>query len=153
MLMINREIVGKRKTLSNNTIHFKISGKETANQSTIWNAFNHYFLLVGSNLAEKSIHFDNPISYVKSINSMFISYNYYREWDNTSIWKYKSRLGLHSRKYSKAIHRILVNSSFENRIFSDKFNMAKIIPIYRSGDTIDIRNSRTISGFFLWCSE
>ena len=52
-----REIVGKGEPVGNNKIHFKISGKETPNQSTISNAFNVYFVQVGSQLAEKNIKF------------------------------------------------------------------------------------------------
>ena len=55
--MIIREIVGKRKPVGNNKIHFKISGKETTNQSTISNAFNSYFVQVRSQLPEKNITF------------------------------------------------------------------------------------------------
>ena len=46
-LRIIIDIVSKGKSVNNNKIHFKISGKETTNQSTISNALNNFFVQVG----------------------------------------------------------------------------------------------------------
>ena len=46
--------------------------------------------------------------------------------------------------YIKPLTR-LVNSSYENGIIPDELKMAKVIPIFKSGDKADITNYRPIS--------
>ena len=117
--------------------------------------FNTHFVETGPKLSEKIDSSVNPLKYVKcnkthiklpcisedeisrTINSLK---NASAGWDNIPTFVVK--------KVSKHIIRpltYLINKSIEQGIFPDELKVAKVFPIYKSGDKKCISNYRPIS--------
>ena len=121
----------------------------------ICNAFNNYFVQIGPLLAKEITSTINPLSYVSSIlNSIYIPpitedeltivilslKNSSAGWDAipASIVKQSIQFYIKPLTY-------LINQSFELGIFPDELKLAKIIPLFKSGDKTSITNYRPIS--------
>ena len=137
-------IVGKGKPHDSNPIKININGKETCDKHAITNAFNKYFVQVGPRLANKIDNTTDPLTYVtSSVNSIFIPYVSENEITEVIQSLKNSSAGHDSILVSIAkplIHYYirplteLINSLFENGLFPDELQIAKVIPIFKTGD-------------------
>ena len=117
----------------------------------IANAYNDYFVEVGPTLANNISSTVNPMSYVTNhvINSMYVPViteceimtvvssltNSSPGWDNLPARLLKPYI----LEYIKPLSYI-INKSFETGIFPDDLKVAKVIPIYKSGDKTLVSN-------------
>ena len=134
---------------------FNINNQEVMDCIRITTEFNTHFVETGPKLSEKNDSSVNTLKYVKcnkthiklpcisedeisrTINSLK---NASAGWDNIPTFVVK--------KVSKHIIRpltYLINKSIEQGIFPDELNVAKVFPIYKSGDKKCISNYRPIS--------
>ena len=153
---IMKEIIGKVNEPDENNFECIIEGSLTKDVQQIAKAFNNYFTEIGPNLASKIISRVNPMSYISSSieNSMFLPHideteistiiknikNSSPGWDNIPPVLLKSCI----TSYIKPLTYI-VNKSFETGMFPDPMKLAKIVPIFKSGDKKIISNYRPIS--------
>ena len=137
------------------TQHFLVENKEVSDSSEVANIFNDYFIKVGSNLAEQIISDINPLSYVNhNHHTLFIPNieeieikNIILTLKNTaaghddlpgSIMKECEELYITPLTY-------IINLSISQGHFPDELKLAKVIPIYKSGEKQIIENYRPIS--------
>ena len=144
-----KQITGKVKFKNNNfPKRLLINNKETCDEENIANEFNQYFVDVGSKLAENipssTKHYS---SYMTKSNTILI--------DNSSLTIKEFENAFKTLKLNKAcgfddINPNLVKSSYgelmsplfhickislEKSIFPDKMKIAKIVPLFKSGET------------------
>ena len=133
-----------------------INNERIENDIRISNDFNNYFVSVGSALASKiNVNSCNPLDYIQSnIQSMAIP-SYY-ENDVT--------LAIHSLKNSSpcwdniptliakhVIHGYIkplvffINQSLTEGVFPDELKLAKVIPVFKAGSSMELSNYRPIS--------
>ena len=141
--------------------YFMINNERTENDIRISNEFNNYFVSVGSTLASKmNVNSCNPVEYIQSnVQSMAI-HNYYENdvtlainslknsspgWDNipTLIAKHV----IHC--YIKPLV-FLINQSLIEGVFPDELKLAKVIPVYKAGSSMELSNYRPISVLFFF---
>ena len=147
------------KTCLNNckekSVQFILNNISTNNPEIICNAFNDYFIDIGTQLANKITGSTNPLKYLNSIqSSIFIppileqevsevihSLNHSSPgWDELPAHIFKTCM----HKYIKPLTYI-INKSICDGIFPDKLKIANIIPIFKSGDKSSVSNYRPIS--------
>ena len=130
-----------------------LNNERIENYIRISNELKNYFVSVGSTLSSKiNANSFNPLNYIKSnVQSKAIP-NYY-ENDVT--------LAIHSRKNSSpgwdniptliakyVIHCyikplvILINQSLIEGVFPDELKLAKVIPVYKAGSSMELSNYR-----------
>jgi hypothetical protein len=127
------------------------------NENIIADKFNDYFTNVGSNLAEKipSVNID-PITYIRG---SFPSSLFLQDVERFEVERIIRALkhssagydGIHA-KVLKHIYRLIIEPlthvlhlSISQGFFPNEMKLAKIIPLYKSGDTIHIGNYRPVS--------
>ena len=153
---IMKEIIGKQSNFDKNNFEYIIEGSLTKDPELISEAFNNYFTEIGPKLASKIKKGINPMSYLSSNieNSMFLPHIDENEistiiknikngspgWDNLPPVLFKSCIS----SFIKPLTYI-VNKSFESGIFPDLLKLAKIVPIFKSGDKKIISNYRPTS--------
>ena len=149
-----KEVIGKSKTMHNST-KFNIHGNPTDDEAVISNSFNNYLIYVGPWLAQQIQSHINPLNYVNdTMKSMFIPYISEYEITETVKSLKNSSAGWDCipasiaeqclKHYIKPL-TYLINSSFESGTFPEELKLAKVIPIYKSGDKQDISDYRPIS--------
>ena len=153
---IIKSIIGKDTTNSNQNRTFCINGKNTTNVSKIVNEFNNFFVSVGVDLAKNIKCSVNPLSYVNTLNNICIVLpeisiaevtNVIRSlkesspgWDNIPAFILKQCIGC----FVKPLTHI-INRSFIEGIFPKELKLARVVPIYKAGDSTSITNYRPIS--------
>ena len=152
---IMREVIGTKNNLNNDSSVFKINNIEVKDKEIISNEFNNYFVKIGSKLACKCQSSKNPLQFVKSsLNSIFISNITETEVTETILDLNNSSPGydeVPSIVLKQNIHMLikpltyLINSSINKGIFPNELKIAKVIPIFKSGDKTSIENYRPIS--------
>ena len=153
---ILKEVINKKKTL-NTPKQFIINDKLEHNQGIIANKFNMYFTNIGNELAEKIPASElNPISFIKSRipDSIYLS-----EVDSNEVIKIILALknassghdGIHANILKKSYHLYIepfvhvLNLSISQGFFPNIMKIAKVIPLYKSGDSMKISNYRPVS--------
>ena len=121
----------------------------------IANGFNEFFVSIGPELA-KDIHSDiNPLTYVNNINNSIAIFDVSCE---------EVRNIIHSLKNSSAGHdefltfvgklcvdsyieplTFLINSSQRTGVFPSELKLARVVPIFKAGDSSALTNYRPIS--------
>ena len=150
-------VIGCAKPRSNN-IKIKHNNNILTNDHEIANAFNDFFTSVGPNLASKipscsnSFHDYFPFS---NISSFFLTPANIADVINIiqNLPK-KSAPGVDTIPTSilqqncfilAAPLTYIINLSFENGIFPDHLKLARVTPIFKSGDSQSVSNYRPIS--------
>ena len=134
---------------------FVVDGETINDPATISNKFNNYFVEIGPKLTKNLNLSINPLSYLNNnTNSIFfpeISENEILRtvnslknasagWDHIPTFIAKRSL----QYYLKPLTH-LINKSIHQGIFPDDLKIAKVFPVYKSGDKSDISNYRPIS--------
>ena len=139
----------RHKLCQNNEVFFD-------SELQIANEFNNYFVSIGPKLASHQtsttlnplnslqfkansvvIHDIEENEVVKIINSLN---NSSPGWDCIPAKLAKRVLNYYNKPLT-----FLINQSFHNGIFPDEPKLAKVIPIYKSGSTMELNNYRPIS--------
>ena len=134
---------------------FDINNKTTTDPNEIATGFNNFFVTIGPQLA-KNIKSDiNPLSYVKSVNnSMVLTDVTSTEVRNVIASLKNSSSGYDEfppfvgkscvEAYIKPLTH-LINLSLKSGVFPSELKLAKVVPIFKAGDTSAINNYRPIS--------
>ena len=151
---IIKDISGLNNTNSSN-ISLVINGNMTNDELLISNEFNNFFVTIGSQLASSINSTIDPISYVKgTINSIVIpniTENMIKKtidclknsapgWDNLPPSVGKQCIDAYVEPLT-----YIINLSLAEGIFPDNLKLARVVPIYKSGDKKSVNNYRPIS--------
>ena len=152
---IIKEAVGQNSVINDDNCTFHINGNDVNDKQIISDEFNDYFVNIGPNLASNIDNTSNPIEYVNDIlNSISIPTITESEVTDILLSLKNSSAGYdeipaHILKQNTILYikplTHLVNSSINKGIFPDELKLAKIIPIYKSGNKESIENYRPIS--------
>ena len=154
---IIKNIISKNKS-NIITDTFLVNGKKTVDKNIIVNKFNEYFVNVGPSLANKiqssnvhyqqflcgnypnsfALFFTTPEEVIKVTNELANKTS--AGYDNISISLIKKIIPFIAKPLSE-----LVNKSFETGIVPDQLKIARVCPIYKSGDPCSFSNYRPIS--------
>ena len=151
---VMKTIIGSCK--AHNHIIIKHDNMQITDEADIADKFNVFFTSVGNNLSKKFIN-DNgdPLKYISStLNSISIP-----EFTESDILAVISSLKNSSAGYddipSSLIKKIrdevakpltiLINNSIRTGIFPSELKIAKVIPLFKSESTMDVKNYRLIS--------
>ena len=151
-----KSVIGNKRKMHQKNRRFVINNKIIDNDLQIANEFNNYFVSVGPILATNQTPTSlNPIDFLQNhYSSMVISQihdlevvNIIRSLNNSSpgwddIPSFLTKRVLNS--YIKPL-TFLINRSFHEGIVPDEIKLAKVIPIYKSGYTMELNNYRPIS--------
>ena len=151
-----RDVINKKKSSPVPT-QFMINGKKESDKGAIANKFNLYFTNIGNDLAKKiPLTALDPLSYINRTipESIFLAEVNSKEVENI-IQSMKNASaghdGIHSKVLKKSYRLYLqpllhvLKLSFSQGFFPDEMKIAKVIPIYKSGDTMSISNYRPVS--------
>ena len=150
-----REILNMNNPSSKKKLIFDINNKTTTDPNEIATGFNNFFVTIGPQLA-KNIKSDiNPLSYVKSVNnSMVLTDVTSTEVRNVIASLKNSSSGYDEfppfvgkscvEAYIKPLTH-LINLSLKSGVFPSELKLAKVVPIFKAGDTSAINNYRPIS--------
>ena len=115
------------------------------NSETIANEFNNFFVSIGHNLGKNIICNVNPLFYVTIVNDsivvQYVSVAQVRNvitslkdsspgWDHLSPFVMKQCVDTYVEPIT-----ILIKNSFYHGIFPDKLKLARVVPIFKSGDS------------------
>lgn len=149
------EIFGRSKVVEQ--VKLRIDGAVLHSDRDVVEVFNEFFSSIGNDLANKlpQNNFD-VLKHVKTVsNSIFLrptnvsevsilisqlDVKKSRGHDNLSADLLKANIGSFSNMLSKLFNRILVTGTYPNVL-----KIAKVTPIFKSGDTYDPSNYRPIS--------
>ena len=152
---IIKEAVGQNSVINDDNSTFHINGNDVNDKQIITDEFNDYFVNVGPNLASNINNTSNPIEYVNDIlNSISIPTITESEVTDILLSLKNSSAGYdelpaHILKQNIVLYikplTHLVNTSIIKGIFPDELKIAKVIPIFKSGNKDLIENYRPIS--------
>ena len=153
-----KELTGKVK-IKISSLPFKIvTGKtEILGETSIANEFNNFFTDIGLKLAKKIPESSQSFeSYMKKVNSEMenkpLSINELKDaFFSLKINKSTGHDDISYNVVSKCFGELctplkhIFDLSFENGIFPDSLKIAKVTPVYKSGDNSSLSNYRPIS--------
>ena len=152
-----KEVIHKKKVTNNNSFIIKIDGTDSSDPAAIVTAFNDYFVNVGPLLAQSIpssnipptsfIHNTNPISmYTRPVTELELI-NVIRELKNNSPGPdgIPATIIKESTEIIVPILTHVINLSLTQGIFPDEMKLAKVLPLFKSGDRSSINNYRPIS--------
>ena len=152
---IIKEAVGQNSVINDENCTFHINGNDVNDKQIISDEFNDYFVNIGPNLASNIDNTSNPMEYVNDIlNSISIPTITESEVTDILLSLKNSSAGYdkipaHILKQNTILYikplTHLVNSSINKGIFPDELKIAKVIPIFKSGNKESIENYRPIS--------
>ena len=149
----------RKGTNSNNTNSFIEKGKSITKMNEIVEGFNNFFVNVGPNLA-KQIHpvtaGSGPPTVVERNPSTIFFYSTNKQEITDIVQKFKNKTstdgnGINMTLLKKVITEVadpityICNLSLKTGIFPKQMKMAKVIPVYKSGDKHLFTNYRPIS--------
>ena len=155
---ILNSIIGKKKSSNAYPEIFKHKNKIFKTDIEISNGFNDFFVNVGPDLANNIVAPDNvnidKFLNKRNVNSMFLT-----PITEDEILKIVQQFDDKSSTDSSSINMILIkeifkfickpftdicNKSFINGVFPDKMKIAKVIPLFKSGDNDTFTNYRPV---------
>ena len=154
-LKIWKTLIGKGINKTGRKLNFCINGNSVAESELIANEFNEFFTTIGSTLSSTISCTISPMSYVyitehsiyiyatipTEVKQIFQSLkNSSPGWDEIPAFLLK----LCANYYVQPLIYI-INKSIENCIFPNKLKLARVVPIFKSGDPSSICNYRPIS--------
>ena len=140
-----------------NVKSIKQDNTEITNPYDIANAFNTYFTTIGDNLANELPHSDiNPISYLYPVNSSFSFAQINVETVIETLKAANSNKATGPDNIPARVLKIaaeilspsltaIFNRSLSMGIYPDDWKMARVLPIFKSGEKADLSNYRPIS--------
>ena len=153
-----KELIGKVK-IKKSSLPFKIviDKTEILGEKNIAYEFNNFFTDIGLKLAKKIPESSQPFeSYMKKVNSEMenkpLSINELKDaFFSLKINKSTGHDDISYNVVSKCFGELctplkhIFDLSFENGIFPDSLKIAKVTPVYKSGDSSSLSNYRPIS--------
>jgi hypothetical protein len=151
-------IIGKGKTCNPFPTEFIDDGITISSSQEICDSFNRFFTEVGPKLAEKIETIDeSPLNYIQNTNQHSMLLRPASEFEVENIvksCKKKDSNDYHDISMS-TLQRVFVsikapithicNLSLTSGIFPEKMKIAKVIPLYKSGDRDVFNNYRPVS--------
>ena len=152
---ILKTIIGKNSNKSKNKIIFSINNAHVTDCQIIANEFNNFFVSIGPQLASNIYSSVNPLLYVRNVvNSIVIptitpaeirtiilsTKNSSPGWDDIPASVAKKCIG----SYIAPLTHVINNSILEG-IFPTELKLARVVPLFKSGDSSKITNYRPIS--------
>ena len=153
---IIKNVINKKST-TNRPCKFIINNKEIDDKSVIADKFNDFYVNLGPTLAKKlPTSTIDPISYIKNGINKTIFLRPVNEHEVLKILKNMKKsssgwdeLSPHIVKmtYSYFIGPLthICNVSLMNGVFPDELKVAKVIPIYKGGESVYLVNYRPVS--------
>ena len=153
---IIKSVINNNKKSKKTNEHFKINNTVTNDEKIIANSFNKFFVNIGSNLARKIPTVDGNIldCITRNPHSIFLKEIEVNEIKNIiSTMKENSPgddgitpkiLKKTSHLYLEPLQHIL-QLSLSQGIFPKELKLAKIVPLYKNGDEMELNNYRPIS--------
>ena len=132
-----------------------INNVAVTNSKDIANGFNDFFVSIGPELA-KDIHSDiNPLTYVNNVNNSIVIFdvscdevkNIIRSLKNSSAGhdEFPTFVGkLCVDSYIEPL-TFLINYSLKTGVFPSELKLARVVPIFKAGDSSALTNYRPIS--------
>ena len=153
---IIKSIINKN-SVSKTTTKFIINNTETDNKLEISESFNNFYVNLGSSLAEKLPSTDvDPISYMNNVTNSTLSLEPVTEdevkkimqnmknssagWDDLSPKTIKST---YTHFLKPLVH--ICNLSLLHGVFPQELKIARVIPLYKGGDSSYMVNYRPVS--------
>ena len=132
-----------------------IDNEAVTNSNDIANGFNNFFVSIGPELA-KDIHSDiNPLNYVSSINNSIAIFdvscaeviNVIHSLNNSSAGYDEFPTFVAKLCVESFIQPLtfLINSSLKSGVFPSELKLARVVPIFKAGNSSDLTNYRPIS--------
>ena len=151
---ILKTIIGKGINKTGRKLNFCINGNNVAESELTANEFNEFFTTIGSKLSSTISCNVSPMSYVDITEHSIYMYATTQEvkqiikslknsspgWDEIPVFLLK----LCANYYVQPLTYI-INKSIENGIFPNELKLARVVPIFKSGDPSSICNYRLIS--------
>ena len=153
---ILKDVINRKKTLNAPT-RFIINNKIEQNHFAIANCFNMYFTNIGNDLAKKiPLTEHDPVSFIKSPipESIYLSDVDVNEVVKTIVALKNASCGydgIHAKILKKSYHLYIeplvhvLNLSIKQGFFPNSMKIAKVIPLYKSGDSMKVSNYRPVS--------
>ena len=151
-----KDVINKKRS-TNLPNQFKFGEVLTNDKSVIAHKFNSFFVNIGNDLSKKCPNVNiNPVSFLKTSppGSMYLEKSSKSEIEKIIKSLKIASAGcddIHAKILKSTYHLILdplvhvINLSLEQGIFPDEMKIAKIIPLHKSGDTMNITNYRPVS--------
>ena len=135
---------------------FKVNGKLTTDKVSIANAFNDFYINVGPNLASKISSNGSPLDFLNEPLPDNISL---QKVEKEEVSKIVDKLKSSSSGWDEIPSLVvkqtidstleplthIFNLSLSSGIFPDEMKIAKVIPLFKSGDTTSFSNYRPVS--------
>ena len=156
---ILNSIIGKKKTSNAYPEIFKHKDKIYKSEKEISNGFNDFFVNVGPDLAKNIVAPDN-VDIDKYLNNRTVNSMFLTPITEDEILKIINKIEAKKSTDSSGINMSLIkeifkfickpftdicNKSFLNGVFPDKMKIAKVIPLFKSGENDTFTNYRPVS--------
>ena len=151
-----KQIINKKK--NDIQCQFLIDNQATTDMQTITNSFNNFFVNIGPNLSKKIPHSEtDPLEYLTNSNiaeTMYLSPTNAHEVEKIIKEIRNSSPGYDeiSSKILKCTYHLylptlvhLLNLSLTEGVFPNEMKIARVVPLYKSGDVRLIKNYRPVS--------
>ena len=150
-----RNIIGKNSDKNKQKTIFSINNKIISNNQVIVQEFNNFFISIGPQLATNISSSTNHMVYMNTVaNSIFIPDITTIEvmnvilllkiscagWDDIPAYVMKRCINVYIEPLTH-----IIDKSMKEGVFPSELKLAKVVPIFKSGDSSKITNYRPIS--------